>query len=103
MCIRDSRKNIDRTVVTDIVNAPWCRTARRIWRLCRPIGIAPGGPIDQPYHRLHDVIDIGEIAPHVSVVEQLDRLAGADRGGEYPHRHIGPSPRTIDREKAQAL
>ena len=66
------------------------------------LGSPCGGPIDQPHHRLHDVIDIGEIAPHFSVVEQLDRLAGADRGGEDPHRHIRAAPRAVDGEKAQA-
>ena len=36
------------------------------------------------------------------MVEQLDRLARQDRGGEQPHRHVRAAPRPIDREEAQA-
>ena len=42
-----------------------------------------------------DVIDIGEIANHVAVVEHLDGLALGDGAGKKHGRHVGTSPRTV--------
>ena len=98
----DHVEQLDRIVVADIVDAPRRRTRGRIGSIARPIGIGRGRFVDEPHHRLHDVVDIGEIAPHLAVVEQPDRFAGVDRGGENPHRHVRAAPRTVDGEKPQA-
>src|SRR5215210_703053 len=50
---------------------------------------------------LTDVIDIGEIAAHVSGIKQPDRTAFHDGGSKNEHGHVGPAPRSIDGEKAK--
>ena len=42
-----------------------------------------------------DVIDVGEVADHVAVVEHLDGLALGDGAGKKHGRHVGTSPRTV--------
>ena len=71
-------------------------------RVAVPIGRALRFPVDQAADRLGDIVDIGEVAPHLAVVENLDRLAGEDRLGENEHRHVRTSPGTIHRKEAQA-
>src|ERR1700733_14886813 len=51
---------------------------------------------------VHDVIDISEIAPHLTMVENRDRLARKDRAGGDEKGHVRPSPWTLDGEKTQA-
>src|SRR3546814_6417383 len=53
-------------------------------------------------HAGHDVVDEGEIALHVAVVEHLDRLVPQYGVGEQPHRHVWTPPRPIDGEEAKA-
>src|SRR5678815_6095280 len=48
-----------------------------------------------------DVIDIGKVAAHLSVVIHLDRLSFQNRLGENEEGHVGPSPGPIDRKKPQ--
>lgn len=50
----------------------------------------------------YNIIDIREIAVHVSVIVNLDRFSLADLVGEFEISHIRASERTIDREEAQA-
>ena len=50
----------------------------------------------------NDIVDIGEVAPHLAMIEQGQRLAGEQRLGENPHRHVRPAPRPVNREEAQA-
>ena len=59
-------------------------------------------PVEHAQRALDDVVDVGEVALHVAVVEHLDRLALGDGVGEEHRRHVGPSPRPVDREEAQA-
>ena len=49
----------------------------------------------------HDVVDVGEVAPHLAAIEQGQRLARKQRLGEDPHRHVRAAPRPVDREEAQ--
>jgi len=46
-----------------------------------------------------DVVDVGEVADHVAVVEYLNRFALGDGAGEEHGRHVGPSPRPVYGEK----
>lgn len=50
----------------------------------------------------YNIIDIREIAVHVSVIVNLDRFSLADLVGEFEISHIRASERTVDREEAQA-
>ena len=67
-----------------------------------PLRIAGRRLLDQALDGRGNVIDIGEIATHVAVVEKLDRLARGDRLGENPHGHVGTAPRPVDGEETQA-
>jgi hypothetical protein len=53
-------------------------------------------------HAFHDVVDVGEIAAMVAVIENVDGLSGEYLLGEDKQRHIRPAPGTIDGEKPQA-
>ena len=55
-----------------------------------------------PYHPLDDIIDVGEIAAQVSVVVDVDGLAGKDALGKLEVGHVGTSPRTIHGKEAQS-
>jgi len=46
-----------------------------------------------------DVVDVGEVADHVAVVEYLDGFALGDGAGKEHGRHVGPSPRPVYGEK----
>ena len=58
--------------------------------------------VDGANRSLGNVVDVSEVANHIAVVENLDRLALADGSCEEHRRHIGPSPRAVNREKSQA-
>ena len=49
----------------------------------------------------YNVIDVGEVALAVSIVEDLDGLALAQLVGEAKVGHVRPPRRAIDREKTQ--
>ena len=61
----------------------YCRSStaraagRGIGQVAGPVRIALRRTVDQAHDRLANVIDIGEVAPHVAVVEQLDRRSPA--------------------------
>src|SRR5882757_11002362 len=67
-----------RTIVADIVNFPgrgaagWIRPARI------PIGPSRRRTIDEANHGLADVVGEGKIAPHLAMVEELDRRTCED-------------------------
>ena len=42
-----------------------------------------------------NVVDVGEVADHVAVVEYLDGFALGDGAGKEHGRHVGPSPRPV--------
>ena len=42
-----------------------------------------------------DVIDVGEVADHVAVVEYLDGFALGNGAGKKHGRHVGTSPRPV--------
>lgn len=50
---------------------------------------------------LYDVVNVGEVALAVAIVEDLDGLALMQLVGEAKVGHVRPSCRAIDREKAQ--
>ena len=53
------------------------------------------------HYTLHDVIDIGEVAFAVAVVEDLDGLAFTEFVGEAEICHVGTAGRTIDRKETE--
>ena len=48
-----------------------------------------------------DVVDVGEVADHPAIVEDLDRLAGQDAAREPEERHVGAAPRAVHGEETE--
>ena len=61
-----------------------------------------GGVLHDAHHSLHDVVNIGEVALAVAIVENLDGLAFHQLVGEAEVRHIGTAGGAIDGEEAEA-
>ena len=68
----------------------------------RRCAVVRGRGVEGGEHACDDVVDIGEVALHVAVVEHRDALAGGDPLAEDVHRHVGPPPRPVHREEAQS-
>lgn len=60
------------------------------------------GVLHDAHHSLHDVVDIGEVALAVAIVENLDGLAFHQFVGEAEVSHVGTAGGAIDGEEAQA-
>lgn len=54
------------------------------------------------HHTLHDVVDIGEVALAVAIVEYLDGLAFHQLGGEAEVSHVRTAGWTIDGKESEA-
>ena len=60
------------------------------------------GVLHDAHHSLHDVVDIGEVALAVAIVENLDGLAFHQLIGETEVSHVGTTGGAIDGEEAEA-
>ena len=60
------------------------------------------GVLHDAHHSLHDVVDIGEVALAVAIVENLDGLAFHQLVGEAEVSHVGTTGGAIDGEEAEA-
>ena len=60
-----------------------------------------GGVLHDAHHSLHDVIDIGEVAFAVAVIENLDGFAFHQFVGEAEVSHVGTACGTIDGKEAE--
>ena len=61
-----------------------------------------GGVLHDAHHSLHDVVNIGEVALAVAIIENLDGLAFHQLVGEAEVSHVGTAGRAIDGEEAEA-
>jgi hypothetical protein len=55
--------------------------------------------VDQTHDGLDDVVDEREVASHAAVIVDLDRATTRHGVEEFVGRHVGPAPRSIDREE----
>src|SRR5947209_16623491 len=62
---------------------------------------AAGNTVDQLRYDADRVLDICEVAAHPAVIEKPDRGSFNDSPCEQKDRHIGPSPRSVDRKEPQ--
>lgn len=60
------------------------------------------GVLHDAHHSLHDVVDIGEVALAVAIIEDLDGLAFHQFVGEAEVSHVGTTCRAIDGKEAEA-
>ena len=82
-------------VIADVIYLVW-----RDWESVVTV-LAFWGFLHDAHNALHDVIDIGEVAFTVAVVEYLDGLALDEFVGKAEICHVGTTSRTIDGEEAQ--
>ena len=61
-----------------------------------------GGVLHDAHHSLYDVVDIGEIALAVAIVENLDGFAFHQFVGEAEVCHVGTTCGAIDGKEAEA-
>lgn len=61
-----------------------------------------GGVLHDAHHSLHNVVDIGEVALAVTVVENLDGLTFHQFVGEAEVCHVGTTCGAIDGKEAEA-
>ena len=64
-------------------------------------GFGGRDPVAGAHDALGDVVDVGEVAAVMPVVEDVDRPAGEDVAREQEQRHVGPAPRAVDGEETQ--
>src|SRR5678809_912807 len=88
-------------MIPDIIDPSRCRAGSRIRSVAGPGLVRLGWMVEGPDHPFDDVIDIGKVSPHLSVVVDLDRLSFQNRFCENEERHVGPPPGPIDRKKPQ--
>ena len=89
-------KEVFRGVVTDVIYlVRWNG---------QPVLAVPllGGVLHDAHHSLYDVVDIGEVALAVAIIENLDGLAFHQLVGEAEVSHVGTTGGAIDGEEAQA-
>ncbi len=74
-----------------------------VWRDRQTVLAVPlfGGVLHDAHHSFHDVVNIGEVALAVAVVEYLDGIAFHQFVGEAEVCHIGTTGGAIDGEEAQ--
>src|SRR2546429_117748 len=65
------------------------------------LGIGRRDVIDQARYNTRNIVNIGEVAPHLAVVEELDRRVFNDGFGKQEISHVGPAPRPVNGEKSQ--
>lgn len=58
--------------------------------------------LHDPVKAFDDIIDVGEVAAHVPVIENPDRLTGCKPPGGAVIEHVGSSRRPIDSEESEA-
>ena len=58
--------------------------------------------IEDAQDAFDDVVDVGEVATHLSVVEDVNGFAFEDGLGEEEEGHVRPSPGAVDGEKPEA-
>jgi hypothetical protein len=59
-----------------------------------------GNVVEYAHDALDDVVNIGEVASMVSMVEHVDGFASENASSEVEQCHVGTSPRSIHREEA---
>lgn len=89
-------------VVADVVEAVRDFRRARVGVVAGPGRVGDGGAVEDADDALDDVVDVGEVALHAAVVEDVDGLAGQDGPGEEEEGHVRTAPGTVDGEEAQA-
>ena len=89
-------------MVADVIHAIGSGRACRVGLRFIPILISGGDYIKDAHHTFHNIIDIGKVAEHIALIENLDGAVVKDCVDEEEWRHIRASPRAIDCKETQA-
>ena len=90
-----------RALTTDVENAIRGAGGSGIGSQGIPVGVGQRRPRQHAQNPVDDILDKGEVASVLSVVEDLQRLPGQNLAAENHRRHVWTPPGTIDREEAQ--
>mmetsp|Transcript_59449 Transcript_59449/g.140639 ORF Transcript_59449/g.140639 Transcript_59449/m.140639 type:complete len:306 (+) Transcript_59449:1652-2569(+) len=97
----DEAHQLDGRMVADVEHAVGRAGAGRVSRV-RVVGrVGRRGAVQHPHDAFGDVVDVGEVADHLAVVEHVDRPPLDDGLGEQEQRHVRPAPGPVHREEAQ--
>ena len=89
-------------IITDIINMVGTITGSRIWISSIPVIICLGHIFDNPQHPFDDIINIGKIPFHFTMIKYVDWLPGQDGFCKKKIGHIRSSPGTIYRKKTKS-
>ena len=92
----------DELMIADVEDAVRGAAGRRVGLSGIEVLVAGGQPIANPDDCGDDVVDVGEVALHLAVVEDIDRPAFEDRAGEQEGGHVGPAPGSVNGEETKA-
>ena len=87
-------------VVVDVVQAIRRTAGCGIGRVTAPGGVRLSNVIEGANHAFDNIVDVGEVAAMIAVVEHVDWFAINNVLGEFEQRHIGPTPGPVDGEKS---
>ena len=88
--------------IADVDYPPWRHRGKTVVCIDVLRAVDPDwGCIDKATNSLDQIIDIGEVAHHLAIIVDVDRLTIQHCLGEFEQGHVGPAPRTINREKAK--
>ena len=68
----DELHQLHRLVIADVEHPVRCLGTGRVWLRRIEVGIRRRRAVEYPYHALCDVVDVGEVADHLAVVEDVD-------------------------------
>ena len=88
-------------VVADVEYAVWCVASGRVWVSSIKRWAGRSGFVEDADYSFHNVINVGEVAHHLAVVEDVNGPLFQNGLGKQEQRHVGTTPRAIDREETQ--
>lgn len=97
----DERGQFFGLVVAQVINSVGAIAGGRIRLVSAEGRVSFGPPVHDPINPLDDVVDVGEIPPHLAMVEDLDRNTFQDCLGEEVVGHVRSPPGSVNREEAQ--
>src|SRR6202020_3583867 len=98
----DIAQELDWLLIADVVEAIWCVAGGRVGSATLPRRIAGGWTIKRTDHPFDDVIDVGEAALVMTVIEHLNGLPSEDGLREQEQRHVRSAPWAVYGEETQA-
>ena len=97
----DEVQELHRIVVANVVQPIRGFTGPRRGLVGIPLRIAGSHFVAGPNHAFDDVVDVGEIAPHLPVVEHVNGTSFQNRFRKHEQRHVRTTPRAVHGEEPE--